>query len=168
MLNIDKLSPNRIGYKGKTNEQRFWGLVDIKSEEECWEWRGSKAVRYGRFSIYPIKITAHRYSYYLYTGYFPSHDEYICHNCDNVYCVNPSHLFLGNQYDNMRDMVSKGRNFDTKGINNGRCKVNELNVKEIRKLYSDGLSIRNISKIFDLGFTQTRRIINHESWAWLK
>lgn len=79
---------------------------------ECWYWRGSlEEFGYGRLQ----SKRAHRLSWTLFNGEIPK-GLYVLHKCDIRNCVNPDHLFLGTQIDNMRDMVKKGRH------NNGRQK----------------------------------------------
>jgi hypothetical protein len=138
----------------------FWKKVNIKSPEECWLWLGCKYERYGKYS----HQTAHRVAYYLYTGHKPTSEEYICHTCDNPMCVNPHHLFLGTQYENMQDMVRKGRNAPTDGENNARHKLSKNDVIEIRRLKSVGVKRRNILKEFPIGTAQYSRIILNKSW----
>ena len=169
LIPIEFLNPNRLGRKGKTTLDRFLEKVDFEGENECWEWRGSRAIRYGSFSISPYKVVSHRYMYFLFTKYYPKPFEYVCHHCDNIYCVNPYHLFLGTQTDNMKDMVNKGRNFDTRGVNNGMCKLTKEQVKDIRSEYSRGMiSYRKLSEKYNVGMTQISRIIKRESWRWLE
>lgn len=52
---------------------------------------------------------AHRTAWFLAWGEWPPPDKMLCHTCDNPACVNVAHLFLGDQFDNMRDKTSKGR-----------------------------------------------------------
>lgn len=91
-------------------EERFWGKVDRRGPDECWEWRGSHNGRhYGHF--HPTKGTdeyAHRFSYAMAHGAIAD-GLHVRHRCDNPPCVNPAHLELGTRLENMADMVARGR-----------------------------------------------------------
>lgn len=91
---------------------RFWRKVDRRGPDECWEWRGySNSLGYGILSKFvggkKQRFRAHRISLAI-DGRDP-HDNLACHHCDNPKCVNPSHLFVGNQVANMRDCFAKGK-----------------------------------------------------------
>lgn len=88
---------------------RFWPRVDTSGgPDACWEWtRGRDPHGYGRFAT-PNSDLAHRASWELHNGPIPAGLN-VLHHCDNPPCVNPRHLFLGTQKDNVDDMVAKGR-----------------------------------------------------------
>jgi len=91
--------------------ERFWDHVDIKSQEECWEWKSSlDGKKYGQFAINQKQYRSHRISWELTCGKIPN-GLCVLHKCDNSKCVNPSHLFLGTQKDNIQDMARKGRHW---------------------------------------------------------
>jgi hypothetical protein len=91
--------------------------------------------------------SAHRVAWELERGPIPE-GLLVCHRCDNPSCVNPSHLFLGTQGDNMRDKVAKGRH-DTRGERNARARLTEGQVWEIKSILAAGqLSHREIGALF--------------------
>ena len=77
---------------------------------ECWNWTGKvNNSGYGYAVFNGRKTGIHRLAYRFAFGEF---DEslFVLHKCDNPRCINPAHLFLGTQADNMRDCAAKGRN----------------------------------------------------------
>lgn len=92
--------------------ERLFARVDKSGPGGCWLWTG--AVRgngYGAISLGgqfgPLAAT-HRVSYEIHNGPVPA-GLFVCHRCDVRLCVNPAHLFLGTNMDNVRDMLNKGR-----------------------------------------------------------
>ena len=87
----------------------FWDKVD-KSDNGCWLWIAAKNEHgYGCFRYRNVLYKAHRVAWEQVNGTIQN-DKFVLHRCDNPSCVNPLHLFLGTQLDNMRDMLNKGRN----------------------------------------------------------
>lgn len=92
----------------KMTLDEFWQKVQKTST--CWIWTGCVSnTGYGRVTVTGHKQDgAHRLSYEFANGPF-DRDLYVLHRCDNPVCVNPDHLFLGTQKDNMADMIEKNR-----------------------------------------------------------
>lgn len=89
----------------------FWDKVSPEPNSGCWLWIGAlNRHGYGVYWVPAKKKTelAHRASFEGLSG--PLDGLNICHKCDTPACVNPLHLSLGTQADNIADMVSKGRN----------------------------------------------------------
>jgi hypothetical protein len=126
--------------------KRFWNKVDKTSgrgpKGDCWIWTAAtmKINGYGVFGMHPkfSAFLAHRMSWFITHNSLPN-DRMILHTCDNPPCVRPDHLFIGDQYDNMRDCANKNRT-GTNGLygeKQGAHKLTESKVLEIRELHKD-------------------------------
>lgn len=95
---------------------RFWSKVNQAAPGRCWLWRGGLNRGYGQVSLprqggVQSNTSAHRVSWMLTRGPIPD-GLFVCHRCDTPACVNPAHLFLGTQKNNLDDARRKGRLID--------------------------------------------------------
>lgn len=146
---------------GATLQERFDHYVDKSSD--CWEWKGSPDPNgYGRLNIDGTPILAHRISWELHRHKITP-DQHVLHRCDNPPCVNPDHLFLGDQVANNADMKAKGRFRPgvSHGIDHGRAKLTEAQVLEIRAALGDS---QQIAERFGISRRHVYDIQNMRVW----
>ncbi len=97
-------------WPGQFAADRFWSNISLEPNSGCWLWAGDYASGgYGRIMVAGKRIKAHRLSAQAFLGLGVDDARIVCHRCDLPACVNPGHLFLGNQQDNMSDAARKGR-----------------------------------------------------------
>lgn len=142
----------------KDLKSRFEDKVFYGSPCGCHYWIAN--TNYSGYGLIRIKSKyhkAHRVSYNLYKGEIPI-GLVVCHSCDNPSCVNPDHLFIATQADNIRDCKNKGR------TNGGLKKLTEVDVMQLRELNRLGVKKSSLSKMFGISYSQVRRIVNYERW----
>lgn len=117
---------------------RFWSKVLVTDNaDDCWLWIGNCDTKgYGRIGLNYKTIKAHRVSYQIANGSLADNLE-VLHSCDNPPCVNPRHLSVGTQQDNMKDRERKGRANHATGEKHGRHKLTDAQISEIRRLYAE-------------------------------
>ena len=165
-----------------TDKERFWGKV-VKSDG-CWLWTGNKFQGYGQIRFAGKTRRAHRVAWELTRGSIPA-GLYVCHHCDNPSCVNPGHLFLGTQTDNMRDCLAKGRfraagprgaangsathpEMRPTGERNGRAVLTVKDVMEIRRRLAfrgpGAETVTDVAIEFGLTKSAVSKIITGRTW----
>jgi len=154
-----------------TLEERFWAKVDKQGPDECWEWQGAKIPKgYGQIregGHCNKSLLAHRVSYELAHGPIPA-GKFVCHHCDNPSCVNPAHLWIGTNAENLHDMIDKGRGADRRGERAGGVKLIEQDVHEIRRMLSRAISQTVIAKKYGVAQVTISMIKTGKTWSWLK
>ena len=158
-------------------EKRFWSKVDRSAGPDgCWLWTAYRLPGgYGQFSIGNTLQRAHRVAWELTHGPIPA-GMHCLHRCDNPSCVNPAHLFLGTQKDNVRDMRTKKRH-DWSGLHLGRerlypmgegCSWHRLTadeVLEIRVRYAaGGISTRALAADYGVSGHHVWAIVSRKVW----
>lgn len=94
--------------------QKLLASIEEDKESGCWVWKkfrnrdGYGMMRIGGKKGFVERV--HRLSAFVFMEFDLESGLCVLHSCDNPACINPDHLFIGTQQDNVRDMVEKGRN----------------------------------------------------------
>jgi len=149
---------------------RFMSKVDIGGPDDCWLWTGTlDKDGYGVMGVGDRKLRAHRLSWAIHNGPIPL-SMCVLHRCDVPGCVNPAHLFLGTQADNMRDMTIKGRSRLVQhpapsGEGHPCAKLTEAQVLAIRAECANGATQTSLAERFHMSGPAISRIVRRETWV---
>ena len=136
--------------------KRFWDKVDVKGPDDCWEWQAYKnKAGYGVIKFDGKAKLANRMAYLLTFGEIPA-GQMVRHKCDNPSCCNPAHLELGDQFDNMRDMMQRRRR---------RYTLTPELVRKARQLREAGLGVCAIGRELGIGHTTISRALSGRRWG---
>ena len=144
---------------------RFFDKVNQSSS--CWLWTAGLREKdgYGCMDVYGKLMNTHRLSWEIHHGEIPD-SLHVLHKCDIKRCVNPSHLFLGTQDDNNKDRANKDRSWKPKGEEHPMAKLNDIKVREIRRLYKAGsLSQYKLADIFNVSQQAINLVVNNKRWG---
>ncbi len=152
-------------------KKRFFSKFSRKGDDDCWIWTGSRLPKgYGSFSVNRIRKNAHRVSWTIHYGEIPS-GMLVCHKCDNPPCVNPYHLFIGTNQDNVNDKMNKGRQRWTtvKGAQHYKAILTEKDVLKIRKMYSTKkYSSFQLAELFQVSRGCIDGVVYNKTWKHLR
>jgi hypothetical protein len=139
-------------------------MADIGSHAACWPVQsGHDKDGYGVLRVDGRKERAHRVMFSL---YYPGvNAPVVRHNCHNPACINPAHLRPGTPLDNAIDRMLADRGGNLKGENNGRAKLSESDVLEIR---ASSLSGADLGRKFGISKVMACRIRRGEAWTHVK
>lgn len=102
-------------------------------------------------------------AFYLHYGIDPAEQD-ACHTCDNPPCCNPVHLFTGTRKENLDDAKRKGRT--AKGANRGAAKLNDEQVREIKRLYVPRkVGCYQLADKFGVTEMTIHKIISGKTWT---
>jgi hypothetical protein len=144
---------------GSDIRHRFDAMTDKSGgQNACWPWTGSISEGFGGYGIFRGRI-ASRVAWALANNREPGPLDKVCHTCDNPRCVNPTHLFLGSQKDNIHDALKKGRLIA--GLKHPNCRLTEQQIIAIK---ADARRIAVIAAEYQMSRTAIYRIKDGRSY----
>jgi hypothetical protein len=129
----------------------------------CWLWLGTVGKDgYGKSGSNYRTVRAHRLAWQLYRGPVPE-GLCVCHVCDVRSCVNPGHLFLGSNAENMLDMSWKGR--AAQGERSAFAKLTQPQVERARAMLNGGARTDDLARLLGINRSTMQRIATGHAWA---
>lgn len=160
-----------MAFNKLTPEQRL--LTKARpAENGCLVWFGdTDSNGYGRLRHAGRKVYgAHKLMFELRNGPIPA-GLVVRHTCDNPPCINPDHLILGTQKQNVADKYERGRSNHVTGEQHGRAKLTQAQVDEARARYvpgKRGSGIRVLAREFGVAMSTMASILTGDHWKGAK
>lgn len=170
-MRLEDLYPSAPHLRERLAE-RFWSKVDVRGEDECWEWQACRINNprsgfYGRFGVAGHTEYAHRVAYLLTYGEIDD-ALFACHTCDNAPCCNPAHLFMGTGKDNAADRDTKGRYVlgrVDRGEDHASSKLDNEQVRSIKRALANGEATRReLAELHGVHIETIRAIATGRTW----
>ncbi len=151
----------------KTLAERIHEKAIPEPNTGCWLWTGQvDQFGYGTIAVRGRTKKAHRLAWEVAFGPLPKigghHGAVIRHRCNQPCCVNPHHLMVGSQRDNLRDMSEAGRS--TRGEKSHLAVLTEADVREILRMVASGEKQRVVGARFGVTQTNISAIVCGISW----
>jgi hypothetical protein len=150
--------------KGTPISQRLELQTVPVAECGCWIWMGKlNQYGYGRINIGGAYQGTHRVSWEVHRGKIPD-GLHVLHHCDIRSCINPDHLFIGTDADNVRDCIKKGRarHVGMKGEKHHKAKVT---AKQVLMIRTSQKKPKFFIEKFGLSKSQVSAIRTKRSWS---
>lgn len=129
----------------------------------CWLWVGGCVPKgYGTLRRRGKTYRASRFSWELHKGTIPA-GLHVLHKCDVPACVNPDHLFLGTNLDNVRDMDRKGRRPKQNRFGEHAPFV-KLTAEQVREIRASTDRTVTLAQRYGVNVRTIRRIITFVNW----
>ena len=156
-------APDNVLRRSPDEKERFEDNVEFEPNTGCWLWSSTvNPYGYGNYYYGGKAYMAHRYSYTIYKGKIPK-GLVVRHTCDTGICVNPAHLLIGTQQDNIDDRQRRGRQRYAVGTQLPHAKLTEEQIPEIRKL-EGVMSQRKIAALYGVTQHPIGMIFINKSW----
>jgi len=138
----------------------FWDNAIPEPNSGCLIWMAGVCppLGHGAIKINGVTVGAHRRAWELVNGPIPA-GLVIRHKCDVPPCINPAHLCLGTQADNIADKESRGRG------NHTGPKLNAALANEIRKLICEGAKRKDLAKQFNCSYSSIINIATGRTYS---
>lgn len=148
----------------------FCRFTDKRGPDECWPWMGARNPKgYGRIYYIKKSIVAHRAAWMIQnSGDLIPKGLFVLHKCDNPWCVNYKHLFLGTAADNTKDMMLKKRHKTSNNSYFGskvfQATINESIALEIKQKIKQKLTCPEIAKSLNINKHIVYDIKRNKTW----
>lgn len=159
--NVKQILLEETAYSGDDLE------INLKIQNGCILWEGLKNSKgYGKVWYPKTKklILLHRLICFKVTEDIEILNKVVLHSCDIRNCINPDHLSMGTQKQNIRDAVKRGR-MSKRGVLSNRTSLTEQDIRDIRRLHSEGVMQKDLALKYKMRPNSISCIISKTNWS---